>query len=249
MRRLLAVFLLAAAALPAGAEGVAPAGSALAVSTPALAVSTPAVALDTAPLTADQAIDRVEAADQALETLHCRFVQLMKIPGYGVDQKGEGEIWFQKERKLRVEQSTPRKQSIVSDGERIWIFTEETNQVVEQTWKAFEQNAMMSRGLAQFGSYKDLRERYAVTSSSEAGREGRPPIFTVTLMPKDPKDLPFRVELTVGPPDFLPRRTRLLLNDMTVVTELSAITANAEIDPKRFVFKAPAGATVLQMAP
>lgn len=215
-----------------------------------MAVSTQAAVVEsTAPLTAEQVIDRLEAADGALKSLHAGYTQSLKIPGYGIDQSGDGELWFVKERKLRIEQKSPKKQTVVSDGDSIWIHNPETNQVIVQNWKAFEKSQMVSRGLTQFGSYSKLRERYSVSASSEPGKAGGPPVYTVTLRPKDIKDIPFVLELTLGPPDFIPTRTKMNLNDMEVVTALTGLEVNPALDDKVFVYEPPAGATLLKTGP
>lgn len=196
----------------------------------------------TGPLTADQVIDRLEQADAALKTLHCTYEQSLKIPGYGIDQKGSGELWFEKERKLRIEQKLPKTQTVVSDGELIWIHNPDTRQVLQQSWAAFESNQMVSRGLTQFGSYSRLRERYAVSASTTTP-------YVVTLKPKDVKDIPFTLELTLDAPDFIPTRTRMQLNEMEVTTSLSGIEVNPAIDSKAFVFEPPSGTTLMKTGP
>src|SRR5688500_16606331 len=70
------------------------------------------VRLSTGPLTPDQVIDALEAADTALKSLHAKYKQTLRIPGYGIDQSGDGELWFEKQRKLRIEQKAPKKQIV-----------------------------------------------------------------------------------------------------------------------------------------
>jgi outer membrane lipoprotein-sorting protein len=204
------------------------------------------LAASTVPLTADQVVDRLERSDQALASLHCRFTQALKIPGYGINQKGAGELWFKKEKKLRIEQTEPHAQTVIFDGERIWIYSAETNQVLEQDWSAFAQSQMLSRSLAQFGSYTKLRERYKVEASTEPSLPGGPPLYRVTLRPKEVQEIPYRLDLIVGPPDYIPRRTKMTLNDTEVETALSDVTVNPTLGDKTFAFEAPSGATVIR---
>jgi len=207
------------------------------------------VVLSTGPLTPDEVIDRLEAADAALKSLHAKYRQSLRIPGYGIDQSGDGELWFEKERKLRIEQKSPKKQIVVSDGNLIWIYQAENNQVIQQSWSAFEKNTMVSRGLTQFGSYAKLREKYSVSASSASlGQDGRS-TYTVTLKPKDVKDIPFTLELTVAAPDFIPTRTHMKLSDTEVTTTLEDLQVNAPIEKKVFDFEAPAGSTLLKTGP
>jgi len=204
----------------------------------------PEASASTRPLTADEVIGKLEQADADLKSLHCRYTQALKIPLYGVDQAGEGELWFQKERKIRIEQRKPRQQTVVSDGNSIWIYNPEVNQVVEQNWAAFEKAQMVSRGLVQFGSYGKLRERYEVSVSTPAAGQGA--LYRISLTPKDKKDMPFHLEIAVAPPDFLPVQTRFRLNDMEVTTILVDVAVNPELEEKTFVFEPPKGATILK---
>ena len=217
-----------------------------------VAVSTAAAKparVSTVPLTADQVIDQLEKADGALKSLHATYTQTLKIPGYGIDQQGAGEIWFEKEKKLRLQQTLPKKQTVVSDGTLIWMYQPETNQVMQQSWAGFEQNQMVSRGLTQFGSYSKLRERYSVAASTLPVAAGAPAQYLVTLKPKDVKDIPFVLELTLGEPDFIPTRTHMTLNEMEVTTVMADVQVNPPIDPKEFVFEPPAGAMLMKTGP
>jgi outer membrane lipoprotein carrier protein len=96
---LLAVALVAAAALPAGAQEL------------------------------DQVVAGVEATYGKVTDLRADFSQVANNKSLGQDIKAEGTVYLKKGGKMRWDYTSPAPQQIVSDGTSLWVYTPELNQV------------------------------------------------------------------------------------------------------------------------
>ena len=164
-----------------------------------------------------------------------RFNQVAIDDTHKPGPESAGRLWIERPDKFRWNYDAPYKQQIVGDGERIWIYDEELQQVTVR---------QMSGGLAgtpaQLLAGKGrLEDQFAV---KDLGTQGT--LEVVQLTPKR-KDGGFD-EIRVG---FEHGKIRLLemvdgLGQTTRYTLKSGLE-NAKIDRTRFTFVPPKGVDVV----
>ena len=68
----------------------------------------------------------------AFENLHAKFTQILNNPNQDQAQTSEGELWITKPSFFKWVTSNPNKQTIVSDGQKLWIYDEDLAQITVQ---------------------------------------------------------------------------------------------------------------------
>src|SRR5262245_39251546 len=93
-----------------------------------LAASSPATAA-AAPPTLDEAVQQLEATYKAVRDLKASFQQAAFHRTLNQTQEAKGTLFLKKPGRLRWEYTAPTPQEIVSDGQRLWVYTPELKQV------------------------------------------------------------------------------------------------------------------------
>jgi len=87
------------------------------------------VAVSTAASAADSARSRLDAFAKGLESICASFEQHLLDPKGGVGKTSSGTLALKAPRQFRWETKTPYQQSIVADGEKVWIYDPDLEQV------------------------------------------------------------------------------------------------------------------------
>jgi len=158
---------------------------------------------------------------------------------YGRDRKlvqeSRGTLAFQRPGRFRWEYSKPYPQLIVGDGQRVWVYDEDLNQV---TVRRLDQALGATPAALLAGANDALK---AFTFRDEGTRDG---LEWVEAVPRD-QDATFeRIRMGFGVAGL----ARMELTDnFGQTTELSfrGLQRNPRIDPARFRFVPPKGADVV----
>lgn len=177
---------------------------------------------------------RLNAFLQAFETLEARFEQRVIDERGQLVEEAEGTVALSRPGRFRWDYETPYRQRIVADGEWVWIYDLELEQV---TRKSMDQ-ALGSTPALILDSRAAVDAHYAIRELGE--REG---LLWVALQPLDGEveyeavRLGFdsaglsRMELE----DSFGQTTRLRLYDQRL---------DVALEPERFVFRPPPGVDV-----
>lgn len=237
-RLIVSAFAAALLGSPALAKD-APAASPVAASTaPAVAVSTAGASVSTEPATAESVIARLKALDESIGTLQCSFKQSLVMADTGLTQDAEGKVYYKKPDGLRLEYSKPRRQVAVSDKKDIWIHQLDENQVIRANWEDWKKTQFNVTGLLDFGSYATILDKHVVEVEDKAGQPLR-----LTLRPKDKAQ--YVLTLVLGRDDGFPSEWTLVLDKMTVKTELTDVKRNLELADGLFHFTPPPDVPVI----
>jgi outer membrane lipoprotein carrier protein len=157
----------------------------------------------------------------------------------GAAPKGQltsGTFEFQRPGRFRWLYTKPYEQLIVADGEHLYIYDKDLNQV---TVKRLQGALPSSPASILFGT-NDFEHDFDVTD--DGTRDG---LAWILAKPKA-KDTPFQ-QIQIGFKDGLPAAMRLSdsLGNLTVLS-LKAIDRNPQLDPSEFKFAPPPGADVLE---
>ncbi len=82
------------------------------------------------PAQAGVAIDRLNAFFAAKEGLRASFVQTVQAPAFDQPEVSRGTLMLLRPNRFRWDYQEPYKQQIVADGQRLWLYDEELEQVV-----------------------------------------------------------------------------------------------------------------------
>jgi outer membrane lipoprotein carrier protein len=151
----------------------------------ALMIGWSAVALGTP---AEQELDRFLAK---VHTLSAVFVQQMLDEQGQVSQQNHGHFYLKRPGRFRWTYETPYRQEIVADGNKVWFYDPDLEQVTVKTIEA----ALGSAPALLLSGELDLNQRFVVAGQGRQGERS-----WVELRPKSEEDV-FRrvkVELTAG---------------------------------------------------
>jgi outer membrane lipoprotein carrier protein len=181
-----------------------------------------------------QALARVERSLAALDSVRAEFVQELVDPRTKTTQRATGTLTLKKPGKFRWDYAQPA-QVIVSDGDRLWLYDEDLEQVTVRRVKdtLSQTPAMLLSGNARIG------DGFVVRAAPSSGG-----LDWVRLLPKR-ADTDFR-ELRLGFAGDTLRRMEFedKLNQLTRI-DLRKVERNVKIDDAQFRFVPPQGTDVI----
>ena len=205
-----------------------------------LAVAAPVAAEK--PETAEELAARVQKLYETVPSYSAEFVQTSHLRTTGQAMEARGTVAFKKPGKMRWVYETPMKQEIISDGETLWLYQPEDNQVMVSEAERFLKSRASITFLAGQGS---LTEEFEVSlgEAPEGAAEG--PVLELSPREEDPTVA--RVLLVVDDKastvveswvyDFMGNATSVrFIDPETGVT----------LDDEQFTFEAPRGTDVIQ---
>ncbi len=168
------------------------------------------------------------------QTLEANFQQTLRTREGEVLQQTEGKFYLNRPGKFRWNYKTPYEQVIVSDGERIWIYDVDLEQVTVQKQSA----GLPSSPIALLQDSSKLHQSFSVSPLDE--HDG---VYRLKLESKS-RDSDF-TEIIVGV-DVKGLRFMQLHDQFEQVTDIvfSEITTNANLAKEIFEFKPPEGVDV-----
>lgn len=178
---------------------------------------------------------RVEAFLQGLDGLQAQFHQVLTDRNGQTIDEASGTLAISRPDRFRWDYREPYQQVIVADGQRIWIYDSDLEQVtvrkVDETLSATP--AMLLSGRS------NLSDNFNVTQVSQEGS-----LDWVKMEPRR-DDTDFRwVRLGFEGPllRFMQLSDKL---GQTTSLEFSKVERNPPLDPSRFTFTVPPGADVI----
>lgn len=187
------------------------------------------------PVTAGEAMERLQAFTEGLATFSAGFVQTLYDENQEPVQRSEGVAWLERPGLFRWEYRDPYTQVIVADGERLWIYDADLEQVtVRETGQALATAPIML-----LSGEAPLDEQFEMRELGE--REG---LQWVELRPKV-QDTDFeRIFLGLDEDTLRVMELRDRFDQATQI-RFHHIELDAEIDASRFEFTPPEGVDVV----
>ena len=205
---------------------------------PALALAASALGLTfAAPMAwADDAAERLTERLDPLENYHASFEQRI-LDGSGQRlQSAHGEMWLSRPGLLRWEVDAPYSQTVVSDGEDVYLYDPDLEQVTVQ---AMDDRVTHTPALLLSGSATELTASYDVFYEQQDGDD----VFT--LIPTSADTLFEELSMVFDQQTL----TELWMMDSTgqrTSITFSDITRNGSIDRSLFDFDIPDGTDVIR---
>ncbi|HAA46020.1 MAG: outer-membrane lipoprotein carrier protein [Halomonas sp. 54_146] len=189
-----------------------------------------------APVWADDAAERLTERLDPLVSYQATFEQQI-LDGSGDRlQSARGEMWLSRPGLLRWEVDAPYSQTVVSDGDDVYMYDPDLEQVTVQ---AMDDRVTHTPALLLSGSVSELTESYEVFYEQDGGDD----VFTLVPISADTL---FEELSMVFDNETL---TELWMMDSTgqrTAITFSNITSNGNIDRSMFDFKIPEGTDVIR---
>jgi len=169
------------------------------------------------------------------QNLSAGFTQTIRDASGNELQTVEGQLAFATPEKLRWETLPPYEQLIVSDGEVVWVFDADLEQV---TIRNLEMKVQETPALLLSGRASDVSDNFDVERLSRNG------LMVYRLTPKDPSQLFSAIEFSYDDQTLEAMRIYDATGQVTDIT-LTDVARNTSLDPMAFVFDVPEGADVI----
>jgi outer membrane lipoprotein carrier protein len=190
----------------------------------------------------DELVARVQSRYDRTTHLHARFQQETHLHGFDQRQTGAGQVWILKPGMMRWDYTTPERQTIIANGDTLWIYVPEDRQAI----RAHVNQSLGTRTPALFlAGQARLTELFTVVeASTQDPSEGG--LLQLELTPKVGA-LPYtQVQLGIDPVSYLVRLVRLVdpLGNRTTMW-FSDIDTEGAVEPALFQFQVPPGVDVI----
>jgi outer membrane lipoprotein carrier protein len=203
----------------------------------------PQAGVAASPPTLDEAVQHLETTYKAVRDLKASFQQAAFNRTLNRTQEAKGTLFLKKPGKLRWEYTAPTPQEIVSDGQRLWVYTQELKQVnVSDAPGALVGPAgSFLQGLGQ------VREHFQARFLNPAQPADADGLLVLDLTPRKPEPLLARLVLSVDPKSGLVRKAVVYDQlENTVTVRFVDVALNAGLADTLFVFTPPPGVAVIK---
>ena len=185
-----------------------------------------------------QALSRLQERYESTRTMAADFHQVIESPTLAGTLESKGKVAFEKPNRMRWDFDPPDRQTIVGDGETLWIYQPEEKQVIRAPLKEAFQAATPVTFLAGLGRLE--RDFHAKLDREDGER------WVLGLTP--------RTDTGVGALTLTVRKTDASIEEARVVDPLGTATRirfsgerrNESLDPALFRFTPPPGVDVVR---
>jgi chaperone LolA len=195
-----------------------------------------------AALTLPDVLAQVEAAQAKIHDIQFRFIQKTTALD-GRPLRTSGRLFFKRPYSLKINQTEPENQILVSDGQRVSLYSPAAGQQIVGEWRAWVERSGFPTVLLTFiGDFpvQQWRDRYTlVFGGYDDG------VYRITLNPKQAGDIP--VELWISEKDFLPMRGKARYTNANVDVRFEGTRVNAGLRNDIFQAKVPQGTPVIPL--
>jgi outer membrane lipoprotein carrier protein len=187
-------------------------------------------------------VARVQARFDQTPRLHARFQQETRLQGFEQAQRGEGQVWILRPGMMRWDYTKPERQTIIANGETLWIYSPEDRQVIRD--RVTESLRARTPALFLAGGAR-LTDLFAVTGPS-VQPSGEDRLLRLELRPQEERFQVSQVQLGIDPHTYLVRQVTLIdpLGNVTTMS-FADIDTEGAVDPSLFQFEVPAGVDVV----
>ena len=184
-------------------------------------------------------VRRLQARYDSTKDFTADFTQTVEAATLGQPLESTGKVYFKRPGRMRWEFATPEKQTIVADGQTLWVHQPEHRQVLKAPFRAAFQSATPVSFLFGVGELASDFDASLLPSD-------KPGVVRLKLVPKQEREIGVLV-LDVSPQTYdilgaevtdpLGNVTRLRFRDMK---------RDVGLDDAKFTFRAPPGTDVVQ---
>jgi outer membrane lipoprotein carrier protein len=190
----------------------------------------------------DELVARVQSRYDRTTHLHAHFKQETRVQGFDQLQTGAGQVWILKPGRMRWDYTTPERQTIIANGDTLWIYMPEDRQAIRD--QVNQSLGTRTPALFLAGEARLTELFMVVEASTQGSSEGG--LLQLKLTPKVGA-LPYtQVQLGIDPVSYLVRQVRLIdpVGNMTTMW-FSDLDTEGTVAPSLFQFQVPPGVDVI----
>lgn len=191
-------------------------------------------------LSLDEVMDRVERRYTATG-FEARFFQVSTITAMDITDTASGRIFVKRPGMMRWEYQKPEPQTIITDGNTLWIYRPEDQQVLIGKAPDFFRNG---KGAGFLSDIRLLRNKFYITLSNELQNDS----YLLKLLPIEQTLDISLIHLLISTKTFdIVRIVTYNAYDDKTRIELNNIQFHQNLDDALFTFKIPEGVEILYL--
>lgn len=132
---------------------------------------------DASRLSLDEVIKKVEK-HYSVSGFFAHFSQTSSIKAMEITDSASGRAFFKRSGKMRWEYETPDRQMIITDGETLWVFRPEDNQVMIGKAPSFFEGG---KGFSFLSDMKVIKQKFSMVLEKETEED----FWVLKLLPKE----------------------------------------------------------------
>ena len=169
------------------------------------------------------------------------FVQESTIKAMDISDVASGRILVKRPGMMRWEYDKPDRQTIITDGKKLWVYKPDDNQVMIGKAPSFFGDG---KGAGFLSDMKLIREKFKVSFEKDKSNHD----YVIKLLPKEPTVGITKIYLSISKITFKIKKiiTQNEYDDETMI-ELINSKFNLNLDKSLFGFIVPEGTDVLMM--
>ena len=194
-------------------------------------------------LSVDQILDRIEKKYTNSE-FSADFVQRSYLKAMDIIDQASGKVYIKYPGKMRWEYEKPDRQIFITDGEKLWVYRPDDNQVQIGKAPTFFKGG---KGASFLSDISLIRQEFDI-SLKKGEQDESDPFYYLKLIPR---------EKTLDITDILLMVSKQTFNVVQIITidlygdenriDLLNFVFGIKLDDSLFSFKIPAGADVIQI--
>lgn len=193
-------------------------------------------------ITVPELQDQFISHDASIRSLQFDFKQEVKSGLSKEKQSASGTAYFKKPKNLRIEQTDPENQVIVTSGKSVFIYTPRFKQAFKDSWSRWAQKNLFFPGLLGVSeTFEKLKKDFKWEIGGVETLNGEK-TWSVRLRGKSDE-----IKFWLGQTDFVPRKTEIISGTLTLTTTLASLQLNPELDAELFKFVPPLGTAIVKV--
>ena len=200
-------------------------------------------AADNSNLSVDQILDRVENTYTNSE-FSAHFIQKSFLKAMDIMDQASGKVYIKYPGKMRWEYETPDRQIFITDGEKLWVYRPDDNQVQVGKAPSFFKSG---KGASFLSDISLVRQQFDI-SMKTGQQDENDPFYYLKLIPREQAQDITEILLMVSKQTFhvVQVITIDLYGDQNRI-DLLNFAFGVDLDDSLFSFSIPPGADVLQL--
>jgi outer membrane lipoprotein carrier protein len=187
----------------------------------------------------DEVVHKLQKRYDATSDFTADFTQAVEVATLGQTLKSSGRVFFKRPGRMRWEFLEPEKQTIVADGQTLWVYQPEHHQVLKAPFRAAFQSATPVSFLLGVGQLSADFDPSLVESLDEK-------TLRLKLVPKQDRQIGTLVlDLNRDTFDIVAAEITDPLGNVTRLA-FSNMQRGVGLEDARFTFEAPAGTDVVE---
>jgi outer membrane lipoprotein carrier protein len=187
----------------------------------------------------DEVVRKLQARYDATKDFTADFTQAVEAATLGKALESSGQVFFKRPGRMRWEFLEPEKQTIVADGQTLWVYQPDHHQVLRAPFRAAFQSATPVSFLLGVGELSKDFDPSLVTSPS-------PGVIRLKLVPKQEREIGVLVlDVDSQTYDIAAAEVTDPLGNVTRL-KFSNLKRDVGLTDSNFTFKTPPGTDVVE---